>query len=152
MGTNVLVAHQPAYLPWGGYFSRLIDIDRMVILDHVQFTKGGYQNRNRVIDHAGRPHWITVPIRHRFGQRLLDVHTADPRWGERHWRTLTHAYGKARYWTRYADQIAEAFLHPGQLLVDVDLTLTRILLDAWAWTSNSSAPAPSIRAAHGPTC
>ena len=33
----MLVAHQPAYLAWCGYFSRLLDTGQLVLLDHVQF-------------------------------------------------------------------------------------------------------------------
>lgn len=36
---QVLVAHQPAHLPWPGYFSRLLDADQFVLLDHVLFSK-----------------------------------------------------------------------------------------------------------------
>ena len=32
-------AHQPAYLPWGGFFERISMSDVFIILDDVQFEK-----------------------------------------------------------------------------------------------------------------
>lgn len=42
----VLVAHQPAYLPWDSYFSRPLDGDEVVLLDHARFVGRGPQPRN----------------------------------------------------------------------------------------------------------
>jgi glycosyltransferase involved in cell wall biosynthesis len=64
--TAVLVAHQPAYLPWCGYFSRLLDTERLVVLDHVQFSERGYQHRNSVLKAGGGAQRLTVPVRRRF--------------------------------------------------------------------------------------
>ena len=129
-GHAVLVAHQPAYLPWCGYFSRLLDVPRMVILDHVQFSERGYQHRNRIPDRTGTPRWLTVPVRRRFGQPLHDVQIADPAWAARHWRILTNTYAKARFWPDYAEQLGALLATPWTMLVDLDLAVTRLLLDA----------------------
>ncbi|MFY1633635.1 MULTISPECIES: WbqC family protein [Micromonosporaceae] len=128
---GILVAHQPAYLPWCGYFSRLLDVPQMIILDHVQFSERGYQHRNRILDRTGTLRWLTVPVRRRFGQPLCDVRIADPEWARRHWRTLTATYGKAPFWPVYADHLGAVFAQQWTTLVDLDLALTRLLLDAF---------------------
>jgi hypothetical protein len=52
---------QPTYFPWAGYFSLLGMVDVFVFLDDVQFVRGSWQNRNRVLV-AGEEHWITFPV------------------------------------------------------------------------------------------
>ncbi|MEU2874037.1 WbqC family protein [Streptomyces olivoreticuli] len=127
----VLVAHQPAYLPWPGYFSRLLDVDELLLLDHVQFTERGWQNRNRVRSVGGRgPVWLTVPVRRSFGQSINEVRLADPAWARRHWLTLTHTYARAPYWPAYRDQLASLYQRPWERLVPLNVALTRFLLDA----------------------
>ena len=128
---EVLVAHQPAYLPWPGYFSRLLDVDRLVLLDHVQFTKGGWQHRNYIRAPRGGPLRLTVPVRHRFGQALHEVRIADDRWQARHWRALTDSYARAPYWPTYAERLEAIYRRPWTRLVQVNEALLRLLLDGF---------------------
>lgn len=127
---RVLVAHQPAYLPWGGYFSRLLDVDKMIILDHVQFSERGYQHRNRIPDRHGHPHWLTVPVQRSFGQQLRDVHIADPTWTRRHWRTLSQTYAHAPHWPDLASHIEAIYSRQWTFLAELDIALIETLLTA----------------------
>lgn len=53
---------QPYLLPYIGYFQLMRAVDLYIFYDDAQFTKGGWINRNRIIN-AGRSHWITLPTR-----------------------------------------------------------------------------------------
>lgn len=90
MSPQLLVAHQPAYLPWQGYFARLLDVDRLVLLDHVQFSERGRQHRNWIRGHGGGRQLLSIPVRRSglFGQSVRDVEIADSRWARRHWQTI----------------------------------------------------------------
>lgn len=47
--TMKLAVHQPNYLPWPGYFSKIAQCDIFVILDTVQFPRGSsVANRNLI--------------------------------------------------------------------------------------------------------
>jgi hypothetical protein len=87
----ILAAHQPQYLPWLGYLDKIDQADVFVLLDRVQFKKNEWQNRNRIKGPGGW-HWLTVPVRHRFPQRIAEVEVADPRWRRKHRRSLEVAY------------------------------------------------------------
>ncbi|MEU7354830.1 WbqC family protein [Streptomyces albidoflavus] len=127
---GVLVAHQPAYLPWPGYFSRLADADELVLLDHVQFSERGWQNRNYIRGAAG-PVRITVPVRRRFGQSIADTRIADATWAGRHWRSLTQTYGRAPYWPEHREALEAVYQAPWTHLADLNEALLRLLLDAF---------------------
>ncbi|RBM04623.1 WbqC family protein [Streptomyces sp. PT12] len=128
---RVLVAHQPAYLPWQGYFSRLLDVDELVLLDHVQFSERGWQHRNHIRNPAAtdKRARLTVPVCHRFGQSINQVRLADEPWAARHWRTLEHIYARAPYWPTHRERLAALYATPWERLVDLDEALTRFLLD-----------------------
>ena len=64
--------HQPQYLPWLGYFGKILMSDRFVILDTVQYVKNEWQNRNRLRTSSGWQ-WITVPVEYHFPQTLLET-------------------------------------------------------------------------------
>ena len=57
----IVSINQPAYLPWLGYFHRIAISDLHIILDHVQFEKNSYTNRNKIRTPEGW-NWLTVPV------------------------------------------------------------------------------------------
>ncbi|MDE2180082.1 MAG: WbqC family protein [candidate division NC10 bacterium] len=98
----IVAVHQPQYLPWLGYFDKMDRCDLFVFLDSVQFKKNEWQNRNRIKTASGWQ-YLTVPVRHRFPQSILDVqidNRAD--WARKHLQALMVHYGKAPY---FADHL-----------------------------------------------
>ena len=54
---------QPYFLPYTGYFRLFAASDLFVIYDCVQFPKGGWVHRNRLLDNAGVERWLTLPLK-----------------------------------------------------------------------------------------
>jgi hypothetical protein len=52
---------QPYFFPYIGYFQLMAACDLFVVYDDVQFIKGGWLNRNRILVN-GSPEWITLPV------------------------------------------------------------------------------------------
>ena len=52
---------QPYLFPYLAYFQLMASADIFVIHDDVQFIKGGWINRNRILS-SGEPRWITLPV------------------------------------------------------------------------------------------
>lgn len=113
---------QPAYLPWLGYFHRLMLSDVHVVLDSVPASKGDFSNRNRIRTSQGWM-WLTVPI---AGDRMstpisdLQIDTKQ-RWNEKHWKSIELAYRRAAHFETYAEPIRNAMLAPYETLGEVCL-------------------------------
>ncbi len=94
---TTLAAHQPAFLPWPGYLSRIRKADKFALVVGVQYEEKSYTNRNRIKTEAGVK-WLTVPVKGR-GKRhraIRDVEVVDdPHWKKKHLKTIQHAYCKA---------------------------------------------------------
>jgi hypothetical protein len=52
---------QPYFFPYLGYLQLMRSCDLFVILDDVQYMKGGWINRNRILV-GGQPGWLTLPV------------------------------------------------------------------------------------------
>jgi len=83
--------HQPNYLPWLGYFHKIARADIFVFLDDVQYTKGGYTNRVRILSPNG-PRWLTVPVRVHLGDSINHVLPSKEGWSRAHLDTLRGMY------------------------------------------------------------
>ena len=72
----IISINQPAYLPWLGYFNRIIKSNLHVVLDTVQFEKNSFINRNKIIINQA-PVWLTVPVltKNLFG--YLDINAIE---------------------------------------------------------------------------
>lgn len=57
----IVAIMQPYFFPYIGYFQLMRACDVFVVLDDVQYMKGGWINRNRILL-GGQPHWLTCPV------------------------------------------------------------------------------------------
>lgn len=125
-----LAAHQPQYLPWLGYFDKLDQVDCFVILDQVQFKKNEWQNRNRIKTGSGWQ-WLTVPVLHRFPQRIYEVriNNASP-WSRKHLQALVLNYASAPSFGTHRAFFEEVYAHEWELLADLSLETLTYLVEA----------------------
>jgi hypothetical protein len=92
---------QPTYLPWLGYFCLIKESDVFVFLDHVQYVKRSWQNRNRIKTSDGWM-WLTVPTHSKKGESINEVSIDNTKaWRKKHLNSIKTHYGKAPYFKKY---------------------------------------------------
>lgn len=120
--------HQPNYLPWAGYFTKMLAADVFILLDTAQFSKNGYLNRVAIKTPAGA-HWLTQPVRldHHLGGASTEIIFADASWTARHARTLRANYARAPHFSRYVDEVEALLVDAPASLVECNDRLIRWL-------------------------
>ena len=95
----IIAVHQPNYIPWLGYFNKILKADIFVFLDNVQFSKNSYINRVQIAGH-NEPMWLSQPVamKGKFGDLISEVTFADDRWKEKHRKTIEQYYRKHPYY------------------------------------------------------
>lgn len=123
---------QPAYLPWLGYFERIAASDVHVVLNHVQFEKNSFINRNRIKTRSG-PVWLTIPVQTagRFGNLpITDVRIDNAmKWSHKHWETLRQSYSGSAFFRDHSKFLKEFYSMEHELLNDVCNAVTAYLLE-----------------------
>jgi len=104
---------QPYFFPYLGYFQLINAVDLFLLYDDVQYMKGGWINRNRILQN-GAPAWFSMPVRHAHFKLPISARTyCDPiKNGSALLSTLHTAYRKAPYF-RCGIQLAEAIFACG---------------------------------------
>lgn len=130
----IVSINQPAYLPWLGYFHRIAVSDVHVVLDHVQFEKNSFTNRNKVRTADGWC-WLTIPVRTagKFGDlpiNRIEIDNEKP-WGRKHWSTLRLNYARAPYFQDHARFFDDIYQRSWTKLSDLVIEVTRYLLDTF---------------------
>ena len=121
--TNVMI-RQPGYMPNVGFFKKIQSSDIFVFLDDVQFSKGSFDNRNRIKTSIGEV-WITVPLtRPVFGKNLNELLISyETDWQQDHCNKIHENYRSAPYFSSYWSDIEKILTHKYEKLIDLNLTL-----------------------------
>ena len=134
----MLVAiHQPNFLPWLGYFDRMIRADMFVLLDHVQFERRNYQNRC-LIRLEDDTKWLTVPVvQLSQKEKIIDKRIDNPEdlsgarwWGPNHFQTLRYAYRKTKHFDLYAPRLREILAARWDNLIDLNIATLEFVREA----------------------
>ena len=109
---------QSSYIPWKGYFDLINSVDEFILFDDRQFTKRDWRSRNRIKTAQGVA-WLSIPVisKGKYTQRIDETEIADPKWTQRHWATIEHAYRHAPHFNVYGDLLRMLYLDCGEVLL-----------------------------------
>ncbi len=127
---KVITIHQPAYLPWLGYFHKIILSDVFLFLDTVQFEKNSFTNRNKILTKNG-PIWLTVPvgIKNHTGKILCDMEiSSDDKWKNKHLRSIELNYSQSPYFNIFFPDIKRHILSAKFSFCDFIYAMTEYFL------------------------
>ncbi|MFH1890125.1 MAG: WbqC family protein [Candidatus Kuenenbacteria bacterium] len=102
--------HQPAYLPWLGYFHKIAMSDIFVFFDTTQFEKNSFINRNKIKTPQGAK-WLTIPVvsKDHFDKQIKEIKIATSNWQAKHWKAIELNYKKAPFWDKYSQELKNIY-------------------------------------------
>ena len=127
----IIAIHQPNYLPYLGFFDKMLKADHFVILDDAQFSKGDFHNRNRINTAAG-PKWLTIPVKGTF-MPIKDIvikkshRFSGMKWSEYHLKLIKENYLKTKYFEILFSRLEEIYKQEYEKLLEVNLALIFLL-------------------------
>lgn len=142
----ILTAHQPAYLPWLGLFSKISQSDTFVFYDTVQYSKWDFSSRNKIKTAKGWM-WLTVPVHTggKHGQIFTEVKIDNTQnWKKKHWNSIKINYCNAPYFDLYCDFFEDVYQREWIYLTDLDEHITRYLIDILGIKVNFVKPSDSL--------
>ena len=118
---KIVTAHQPAYLPWLGYFHKIALSDVFIVLDNVQFEKNSFINRNKIKGPNGA-FWLTVPVSlqghlHRKIRKIKIQRTVP--WEKKHLKSIENCYRKSAYFDQYMPFFRECYDRKWDTIADL---------------------------------
>lgn len=116
---------QPAYLPWLGFFERIILSDVFVVLDNVQLdtnSKTNFTNRNKIRTPQGST-FLTVPIKKKgnYGHLFIDQLeiSNESNWRQKHWESIRQFYSKSTFFKEHKAFFESVYKKDHTLLVNL---------------------------------
>ena len=129
---KIVTIHQPNYLPWLGFFHKLLISDVFVVFDDVQFEKNSYNNRNKIKIAQGDC-WLTIPIITRGKSKEILIINAQivnkQNWAKKHLKTIQANYSKSNYYRDYIYFFEDAYSKTWNTLFDLNMHFLKWLLE-----------------------
>lgn len=120
--------HQPYYIPWLGFFHKILVTDKIVLLDHVQYADKDMQNRNYIKTQQGKL-LLSVPVKLlRYDTPAINVKIDESKnWRKKHWRSIEMSYKKTKYFDQYRDFFYGIYQREWEYLVDLNIEIIKFI-------------------------
>lgn len=118
---------QSNYIPWRGYFDFISSVDLFLFYDNVQFSSGGFRNRNQIRIGPAKKQWLTVPLgRHHLQTNIEDIQVSTHHdWIDQHLGLFKKHYQTAPYFKETYDLFSDCLGHRDSHLSQLNMRLTR---------------------------
>ena len=119
--------HQPNYMPWLGYFAKMLYADKFVFHDDIQFSNNSYTNRVQ-IKNNDNVKWLTVPVKKpRFGTNINNIEFSQDDWPKKHLNHLNGSYAKSKAFKEVWPDVQEIYnsIDTSQLLLFSNIEIVK---------------------------
>lgn len=120
--------HQPQFIPYLGFFNKVLQCGVYVILDDVKAIDNDFTNRNRLKSLQGA-YWLTIPVKKKNTIiKEMEISYNIP-WVSKHLKSITQ-YGRAPFFNSYYSDIEKIYKKKQwELVIDIDREFLKWLFD-----------------------
>lgn len=130
MENNVIAIHQPNFLPWLGYFHKMIHSDVFVFFDDVQFPRGKSFCSRVLIKSPSGEQWLTIPVAGKGDKSLINqVEVNGNAWIKKTLKSLIFNYQKAPFFKELYPGLEQIFKKEQPLLSELNIELIRFIIE-----------------------
>ena len=128
MGKTCVIM-QPTYLPWIGYFDLIIQADIFVFLTDVQFSKQGWQVKNK-IKSKGSEIMLTIPVKKSPLNTLINQIEIDiaKQWKKNHLKSMYYNYIKSEFFNEVYPFIEQIYLFETSNLSEFNIYIIKAIV------------------------
>jgi len=123
----IVSIHQPAYIPWLGYFDKIAKSDIHIFLDDALYSKNNLFNRNKIKTPNGWQ-WLTIPVRGHIHLPLNKIIIDNTRnWQQQHWTTIKLNYSRSKRFNKIAAELEPLYQNSWEYLTDFNISMNRAI-------------------------
>ena len=130
MGNKVIVGiHQPNFIPWPGYFNKILKSNIFIFLDDVEFTKNSLINRNSIKSNDQELR-LTVPVAYRSMRQLIsETEIANHISIKKNWKSIEQNYSKSKFFHEYSEDFRNIYFKEYKYIYELNMDLIKLILD-----------------------
>jgi hypothetical protein len=126
------VIHQPDFMPYIGFFHRLLQADIFILLDHVQFVSHStrsWTHRDKIKTANGEC-WLTINVKKApLGTPINQIELAENDWRAKNLNLVRENYQGAAYFAELFSRVQALYAIPYKRLVDFNIASIKMLME-----------------------
>jgi len=118
----IIAIHQPNFMPWGGFFNKMINSDIFVYLDTAVYSKNSPVTKRNMIKLNGKALNIGVPI----GSKQIPINKIKlpgGKWRENHLKTIIQSYKKSTFFDDIFPVIEDIYMCDYELFSEFNIRI-----------------------------
>ena len=125
---KTVVIHQPDFIPYLGFFHRLLNADLFIVLDNVQFLRRGWHHRDKLKTPQGDS-WFTIGlVKSPQDTKINEIYLSDDNWEKKHLNLFKQNYKKAKYFHEIFPYIEKLYMTEFSRMIDFNLASIAMLM------------------------
>lgn len=133
MNDKLVVIHQPDFMPYLGFFHRLVMADIYIVLDNVQYVRGSSKtmtNRDKIKTKDGE-NWINVGTKKApFKSKINEIYVSDDDyWREHSLNLIQENYRNADYFKEIYPHIEKLYSFQCDKMIDFNMASIKMLIE-----------------------
>jgi hypothetical protein len=125
--------HQPNYIPWMGYFYKIVNSDVFVFLDDVEISNSGrtYVRRAELMGPDNSKRWLTQPITVTQDRKIINSTLSNKDWADSHLNIINERYRKSSCFNNVFNDIISIYESVSKFssLSEVNINLINLIAD-----------------------
>lgn len=125
----IVAGHQPTFMPYLGFWSKVQACDRFVILPHYQFKYNcseAFNHRCRVGDDHDWSYWTLPIVRNKFPICIHEVSLRQELMDER-WQKFAGRHMGDPYWKEFSGEFKGALANAPRTMAELNIRLIRLI-------------------------
>lgn len=126
---DIIVAiHQPNYIPWIGFFYKMLQSDIFVLLDNVQHSKSSITHRNNIKTTSGE-FLLSIPLKNKesiINELIIDQ---PEKCLKKHLNVIEMNYKKAQYYSFLSEELSVLYSNNYEKLIDLNVNAIELIKD-----------------------
>ena len=124
----IISIHQPNYIPWLGYFEKIMRSDVFVFLDDVQYEKNYLINRNKIRTSEGST-WMTIPVKATHDSSINSAQIDNSQsWASKHKKSIMINYSKSNFLHDHMNFFDVLYDKKFNNLIDINVEIIHYLM------------------------
>ena len=123
----IISVHQPNFIPWLGFFDKIVKSDVFVLLDEVNHNKRGFTHRNKIKTMHGEK-YLTIPLLNK-GEKINTVQINNYlNWQEQQLSLIKQNYKDSKYYDDHIEFITYIYSKEFSNMADFNIEWIRYIL------------------------
>ncbi|MDC0609050.1 WbqC family protein [Candidatus Pelagibacter ubique] len=134
---KIVVGHQPQYFPYLGTYNKILQSEKFMVLDNVNFKRTAWQARTIIKDRNDNVIPLIIPCKKSSATtKIKDIKVSDHRWKKKHLNIIKNVFKNTKYFDEIFEVITLILSQKSEFVSDYSIPSIKIFLEKLGYSKD----------------